>query len=460
MSSRILALARAAGALGLGTLAAHAQGIQYTITDVSGPQSISAIGSAGLSNSGNVVGWCHANDGPFPEIGFLSSPRGFLLPTAPSGAAWVSFTADDVNDAGTFIGSFGTSGTGLTRGYRCFEGVSVELLTPQGNRAYPHAINTAGWIVGMAGAWPGGTHAALMWDPDLNASWLPGFDDPSDINDRGQVVGGRIEANGNETGFLFDNGNLIPLGSLDPTNTGNVFARAIDGFGNVVGVSVVATHDHAFFWNASTGMTELPGLGINAFPHNVGAIDINDSGWIVGYAPDLLGQTDVLWAPDHTVRALRPLIPDFGPTKNWVNMTALRVNASGQIAAVAANALLGLDWRDVVLTPANLRTSALVPETAGVVNTLHVSGARPGKMVVLAMDHEDPLDRGYTPIPGCEPLGFAMASPHVVAVAIADASGFATFEWSVPSSLAGTRARLQAFQRAACALSIVVHVAF
>jgi hypothetical protein len=207
-------------------------------------------------------------------------------------------------------------------------------------------------------------------------------------------------------------------------------------------------------------MTELPGLGINAFPHNVGALDINDSGWIVGYAPNSLGQTDVLWAPDHTVRELRPLIPDFGPSKHWVNMTALRINAAGQIAAVAANALLGLDWRTVVLTPANLRASALVPKAAGVTNTLHVSGARPGKMAVLAVDREDPLDRGYTPIPGCEPLGLAMASPQVVAVAIPDASGIATFEWAVPSALAGTRVRLQAFQRAACALSNVVHVAF
>src|SRR5271156_918421 len=112
MSPRTRALARTAGGLRVGALAAHAQGIQYTITDVSGPQSISAIGSAGLSNSGNVVGWCHANDGPFPEIGFFSAPRGLLLPTAPTGIAWVSFTADDVNDVGTFIGSFGTGGTG------------------------------------------------------------------------------------------------------------------------------------------------------------------------------------------------------------------------------------------------------------------------------------------------------------------------------------------------------------
>jgi hypothetical protein len=439
---------------------AHAQGVQYTITDVSGPQRISAIGSEGLSDSGNVVGWCQTNDGPFPQLGFLSSPRGILIPSAPAGVDWVSFTADDVNDAGTFIGSFGTEGKSLTRGYRCKDGVSVELLTPLGNRAYPHAINSAGWIVGMAGAWPGGTHAAVMWDPDLNASWLPGFDDPAAVNDRGQVAGGLIEPNGSETGFLYDNGNLIPLGSLDPTHTGSVLAQGIDSFGNVVGISDVATHDHAFYWNASAGMTELPGLGINAFPHNVGALDINDSGWIVGYAPNLLGQTDVLWAPDHSVKELRPLIRDFGPNKRWVNMTALRINASGQIAAVAANALLGLDWRDVVLTPADLRATALDPGVAGVANTLHVTGARPGKMAVLAMDRDDPLDRGYSMIPGCEPLGLAMASPHVVAVAIADASGIATFEWTVPSSLAGTQVRFQAFQRAACALSNVVHVAF
>ena len=92
------------------------------------------------------------------------------------------------------------------------------------------------------------------------------------------------------------------------------------------------------------------------------------------------------------------------------------------------------------------------------VNSLSVTGAVPGRRVFLVGDLEDPLDRGYTVIPGCGSIGLAMQRPRFAAQALADGSGHALLEWSAPQVLAGVAIRLQAFQFGECALSEVVHV--
>ncbi len=461
MFARTFDLGRAAVAIALAAGAARAQGIQYTLTDASGSQSLSAIGEVGLSENGYVVNWAHVAGDPTATFGYRWSPAGVVVPSSPAGVAWGSFDARAVNDDGTFVGIFGTSGAFMSRGYRWRAGLTEELFSPSGNAAQPHAINNAGWMVGMATSWAAGTDAGVLWDPSLNATTIVGIDDAADINELGQIAGAHIDLQHNNAyiAYLSDHGTLTPLGNLDPLNKGSVVPQAIEAHARIVGVNVVGQHDHAFIWSAATGIKELPGLGINQFPHNIGALDINDLGWAVGYAPGLTGQTNVIWAPDGSVKELDPLVQDLGPGAPWQLLTALHINAVGQIAATAWNPQLGQS-RAVLLTPANLHASALVPQTAGVVNSLTVSGATSGKLVMLVGGPEDPLDRGYTPIPGCEPLGLAMSSARVVATALADATGSATFQWSVPNTLAGKSLRLQAFQRASCALSTIVHVTF
>jgi probable HAF family extracellular repeat protein len=283
----------------------------------------------------------------------------------------------------------------------------------------------------------------------------------TDINASGQVAGSRDDASGTTHGFLWENGVLTPLGSLDPQNKGDVRPLAIDDGGRVVGTSIVGGNEHAFVWTAATGMTELVDLGVVTFPFDVAATDINSAGWILGYAPNTNGQTDVLWGPDGSIREIAPLVPDAGPGKTWSQFFGARcLNDDGLIGGVAINSALGSDLRPVLLTPANLLASTLAPGIAGTLNTLQVSGATPGSLAILAADRDDALDYGYAPIAGCGSLGLAMKAPRVVASAPVDATGHATLTWQVPSSLAGIKMRVQVFQKSECDVSNVVRVTF
>lgn len=443
---------------------ARAQARQYTLTNVDSVTNVggapqgSAVGVAGLSDTGFVTSWVINFSGPLGSTGFRWSPRGTLVPEAPAGVVWLGFNAVDVNDAGTFIGSYGDlAPSTLLRGYRWKAGVTEELLTPLGLRAFPTAINDEGWIIGYAGVEPVDTPGAVVWSPDLVPRFVADLKRVNDINKHGQIVGFSLDANDVAMGYLYEQGRLIPLGSLDPLGHGSVIPRAINDRGQVVGISMVNGREHAFLWTAATGMTELPDLGIQHFPFNVAALDIDDSGVIIGYAPNENGQTSVLWGPDGSVVELDPLCPDVGLDKNWAGwVTALRINAAGQIAGFSPHKPSDYQARTVLLTPAALRATALLPGTAGSTSRLEVSGAMPGKPVFLAVAVDDPFDRGYTIIPTCAPMGLSMAAPHVIAVSEADVAGQASFQWNVPAGLFLTDVRLQAFQPDGCSVSNVV----
>jgi len=436
-------------------LAPAAQTTRYTITDVSGALDGDAIGEAGLSDTGFVCGWLSATG----NSGFRWSPDGGRAELLASGdLAWADSNSVGVNDAGAVVGLFGTTtgGLSLTRGYRWSNGVPKELLTPLGFRGMPEAINDAGWIVGHAGVRPLGTPGAVVWSPDLTPMFVADLDSALDINARGEIAGYR-KVGSVFQGFVYSAGSLTPLGTLDPRRLGDVFPRAIDGLGNVVGTSDIQGVDHAFRWTPSTGMSELASLPGHSPQVDAAPLDSNDAGWIVGYTPDAQGLTNVIWAPDGSVHELEPFVPDIGPGQRWQQLfLALRINASGEIAA---SALRGGRLHFVLLTPATLQASALAPGVAGVPNTLALSGATPGLKTFLVGDFDDPLDRGYRRLPRARGLGLAMGKPNFVALALADAAGQATFRWTPPQTLAGVAIRLQAFQVGVPAVSNVVRVA-
>ncbi|MEQ1892151.1 MAG: hypothetical protein ABL998_06385 [Planctomycetota bacterium] len=431
----------------------------YTLTDV-GPGRQS-FGEAGLSDTGFVVS-------TFTEAGRLVGFRwsggtngaasSFSLFDPPPGITWHSHTAVGVNDAGTVIGHFGTDGITLRRGYQWKAGTTTELFTPQGFSAFPRAINSAGAIVGY-GAHTGGVPGAVIWSPTLVPSYVADLEEATDLDDQGRVVGYRLEGTGRVArGYLWDGTGLVALGSLDPTNRGGVYPNALDEQGRVVGTSYVGSVAHAFLWTATTGMRVLAGFPNRNPVLNAVALDINDAGWIVGYTPDASGIRYVLWGPDGSLHDLEEQIADRGPGTRWTGLTwALRITTAGQ---VAGGALTGTDVRPVLLTPANLAASALVPGLVGVSNSLTVDHARPGQAVFLLGDLDDGLDQGYTRIPGCGSLGLALARPRFVSSARADGAGRSTHGWLVPPALAGLRVRLQALQLGGCALSNVVRVTF
>ncbi|TAH34340.1 MAG: hypothetical protein EYC70_15445 [Planctomycetota bacterium] len=93
--------------------------------------------------------------------------------------------------------------------------------------------------------------------------------------------------------------------------------------------------------------------------------------------------------------------------------------------------------------------SAPVPGIAGQLNAVALSGATPGRPVVL----EYGFQSGIAPVPGCPGISLDMADPHLVAVATAGAGGVAAWSGSVPAGLSGRRLLLQAFEAGRCVAS-------
>ncbi|MCK6445330.1 MAG: hypothetical protein L6Q99_02970 [Planctomycetes bacterium] len=441
--------------------AALAKHPHYTITNVSDALGGTAFGLAGISDTGYVTGWVDLAGSGTGSVGFRWSARGIATPEPPVGDPWLTFNTVDVNDSGVTVGWFGTSSPSwMSRGFRWQSGAALELVNPLGWNAFPTAINAAGWAVGYSGFQVGVSPGAVVWDPAGTPSFVADLRQAFDINSSGQIVGYRPDANGVARAFLYDQGVLTPLGTLDPQAQGDVYPRAINDHGAVVGTSRIHGEEHAFRWTAATGMVELPDLGVSAFPFNVAALDVNDAGWIVGYAPNGTTQAAVVWAPDGTIAELAPRIPDAGPGTSWpFFIDASRINAAGQLVGFSPNGPSNQETRTILLTPTTLTASTVTPGVAGTVNTLGLDGAAPGKVAFLAAAVDDPFDRGYTTLASCEPLGLAMEAPRIVATAVADAAGHATFEWTVPAAFAGSTLRFQAFQRGSCALSNVVRAA-
>jgi probable HAF family extracellular repeat protein len=153
------------------------------------------------------------------------------------------------------------------------------------------AINNRGQVVGAISVASGGTRA-VMWQKgritDLGPPWQKGkittLGDgyPVDINDRGDVLGQRLEATGLRV-ILWRNGTEIDLGPGSPA--------AINERGQVTGFTNTPTGGFAFLWQNGR-MTDLGTLGgSRVFP-----TAISNRGQVVGWSLDESGvQHAFLW---------------------------------------------------------------------------------------------------------------------------------------------------------------------
>jgi probable HAF family extracellular repeat protein len=200
-------------------------------------------------------------------------------------------------------------------------------------------INQTGVVVGQLFKVNGGTdlQTAFGWSNSFGMRYLKGLSLTNSIagavNDRGQVVGSSITANGQVHAFLWTReGGAQDLGTLGGETSA---ASAINNSGQVVGSSQTATGiNHAFLWTQDAGMQDLfslthkPCAGCESY-----AEAISDSGVIVGKLGDHEGARDYAFVwKNGTAKSLG----DLGGVGINGGSDATGINKSGQVVGYAS----------------------------------------------------------------------------------------------------------------------------
>ena len=231
----------------------------------------------------------------------------------------------------------------------------IDLGTLGGDGSVAHAINNRGQVVG-GGEMASRYYHAFLWQDGVmtDLGTLEGDDSSgaTAINDHGQVVGWSVGPSGQVRAFLWEAGVMTDLGSL---GWDKPMPTAINNRGQVVGVSYMpGGFPRAFLWQDGV-MTDL---GLPEGARSSSASDINDRGQIVGES--LYGSLfhAVLWQ-DGVLTDLGTL----GGTGTLVGTgaSAVAINERGVILGVsesASRALHPVLWQDGVLTDLGTLTSS------------------------------------------------------------------------------------------------------
>lgn len=208
-----------------------------------------------------------------------------------------------INDAGVTVGRISPPGTTVSYAARWLADNSMlQLPTPPGTWSYNTAsgINNAGTVCGAA------TLAIVGVDPQQAWRWterggyqmlpkLTGVDALAwDINASGEVAG-RADITGNlyRAVIWHADGSIQNLGLV--AGATQTFAVAINDAGWAVGTT--NSNGDAIVYKPGVGLSKLPDFGLKA-----AAYDINNGGWILGWADTAPFETvPVVWSPDGTL---------------------------------------------------------------------------------------------------------------------------------------------------------------
>lgn len=177
-----------------------------------------------LNNLGSVVGYSRTSSNQvhaFLHDGTVMTDLGTLGGTRSD--------AFGINDAGTIVGSSADAG-GVTRAFRRPEGGALTPLLALSGNSEARALNESDWIVGLSEVAPGDTRAVLwfrdqIWD--LNLLIPGGLGDfttlalASNVNERGQIIGQGLTADGFVRGFLLTLADLYLVGPAAPAASAN-----------------------------------------------------------------------------------------------------------------------------------------------------------------------------------------------------------------------------------------------
>lgn len=233
--------------------------------------------------------------------------------------------AYDINDLGMVVGNTSTT-TGDVHAVIWYPSVSAfaqDLGTlPGGSTSAAIAINEAGSVIVGSSATAGFDIHAVRW-VHVNGTWtiqdlgtLPGGTSGRalDVADDGSIVGVDTGPAGSR-GFLWRNGIMTDLGPA-----GLVEARAVNAIGQVAGNN--ANH-HAVLWTSGTGAIELGTLGGSSSL----ARAMNGSGEVVGISTTASSSHAFLWTP-------RKGMVDLG-TLGGPGSLASGINAAGEVVGTS-----------------------------------------------------------------------------------------------------------------------------
>ena len=199
-----------------------------------------------INNNGQMVGWAFGSFGSafLWDDGEMTN----LGPVTPFG----------INDAGQVVGEEYISGQ--THAFLWDDGDTIDLGTLGGSSSRAYAINEAGQVVGWADLAGSDKHAFLWEDGEMiDLGTLGGSNSNAyAINNAGQIVGSSYldSPSIGYRGFLWDSENgMIELSDLLFDDSGwerLTSAKAINNYGQIVGVGRINGEGHAFL------MTPVP----------------------------------------------------------------------------------------------------------------------------------------------------------------------------------------------------------
>lgn len=300
-------------------------------------------GASGINDRGDVAG---AYVRFIDPSGFEQVPRAFVYTDLggtselPWPAGWVS-RAVDINNRGQ-VAFYGAASGAPFVAYRYTPGVGYEPLGNFGGLfTEPDAINNLGQLTGYSEG-PDGHARAFRYSDDVGLEYIGGSFISSrglDINDRGWVVGG-----GGGHAFVYrDNEGVIDLGSGA--------ARGINNAGVVVGEAFLPNGDSEAFVYENGQMRPLGHLGGGTARLD----DINEYGVAVGTGSILLeggirSSIALYWSEATGLINLNTLLPE---NSGWHLASATAINEYGQITGNGTfNGVIGTAYRlDLIPEP-------------------------------------------------------------------------------------------------------------
>lgn len=304
---------------------------QYEVLDLGTLGGVRSEAHA-INNLGEVVGV--ARDHLGREQPFVWDRERGMRPLPTLGLGYGG--ARDVNDVGQVVGYARSSFPSalyhavLWEGGEAYDLGRLGDISLGGSEVEALAVNNRGRIVGSSAI--GFVDHAFFYGRTSGMLELAGSPWASDINDGGQIVGGRTLWEGLVASEPF-------LDEDSPYRY--VRAHAINQRGQVAGVvgDIEANDDytHAFFWDPADGLVDL---GVLGSPDPEGmfyghARDLNDSGLVVGFSdgPGIPGAWHAfLWTDEGGMVDLNTLLP---PGSGWQSLEqAYGVNRLGQIVGI------------------------------------------------------------------------------------------------------------------------------